>query len=893
MFEDIRLVDLVDEGILAKLQEGFAKMARMAVITVDVEGKPIVEGTHFSDYCLMCRGTEVGKARCEGCNKELADKSFYSNKAEVCFCYAKMINFAAPIMLGNEMIGSLVAGQILTSEVAEEDVRTVAGEIGIDADRLVDASKSIQIIPEAAVVRTKEFLLELSQTISRFASNSYKMHQLRNEAMQAAIQKSDFLANMSHEIRTPMNAVLGMAEMALREDMSEEARQYVRQIQSSGKHLLTIINDILDFSKIDSGKMEIVETPYETLHMIQDISNLINSRIGVKDIEFIVDVPYNMPAELIGDNIRIQQILINLLGNAVKFTQRGKIVLSLSFDRIDDANVMFKAEVSDTGSGIKEKDLQNLFESFYQVDSKRNRNIEGTGLGLAITKQLLGIMNGKINVESEYGKGSKFTVSFPQQVYRESGELNLPKEDSRILMYVDNLVVKEQIKKDLEPTGISIVDGTEENYTSSDGKVFIIVEKRFYTDEFADSHPEVKIVVVDKYDGLNDIHKDNVCVVRKPVSAKQLYAALGFMDSEVEDYESSDSFAFEAPEAHVLIVDDNAINLSVAKGLLEPLHMNVDTVESAAACIEALRKEMYDIILMDHMMPEVDGIEATHIIRRLIPGYEDVPIIALTANAVGGAKEMFIREGMNDFVAKPIETKTIVDKIRKWLPEEKIVLVDKSQIVEDKEDETLEDDVQRIVDMDIAGMNVRGAIKLLGNEKLYLQILKEYYLAIDGRSDIIKNSYESKDYQRYTIEVHSLKSTSRQIGADNLASLAAQLEKAGNNGDIAFIDNKTDELIEDYMKLQEVLEQIFPDAKVKVEHVSADKESTILCLNELVEALNEMDTLMIDDVIEKFGQFDFADDAEVDMFEQLRGAAEEYDIDTCLQIAGEWQKYLK
>lgn len=228
-------------------------------------------------------------------------------------------------MLGDRMIGSFVGGQVLAQPIDPDKMREVAREIEVDEEEFVKAASEIQIIPQAAIDRSTQFIYEFAQVISDMAYSAYLSQQLSKEAMQAAIQKSDFLANMSHEIRTPMNAVLGMAEMAEREEMSDEARAYIRQIQSSGKHLLAIINDILDFSKIDSGKMEIVETPYNVSEMLADISNLVNSRIGTKDLTFIVDVPYDIPVELIGDNIRIHQILINLLTNAVKFTQRGKL----------------------------------------------------------------------------------------------------------------------------------------------------------------------------------------------------------------------------------------------------------------------------------------------------------------------------------------------------------------------------------------------------------------------------------------------------------------------------------------------------------------------------------------------------------------------------------------
>ena len=417
--EDIKLIDLIDVSILQQMQDAFAKMARMAALTTDENGMPVTKGTNFSELCTeYCRKSPIGKARCEQCDKMGAVKSMESKKTVAYKCHANLVDFAAPIMLGNRMIGSFIGGQVLSEAPDEEEMRQVAREIQVDEDKFVDAAKKTQIIPQTAIERSTVFLYEFAQIMSDMAYQAYISRKLSQEAMQAAIQKQDFLANMSHEIRTPMNAVLGMAEMALREEMSTEARNYVSQIQASGKHLLVIINDILDFSKIDSGKMTIVDSIYETEALISDIANVVNSRIGTKDIVFKVDVPCDMPIEMYGDYVRIQQILINLLNNAVKFTDRGNITLRMEFEPIDDENVLFKADVIDTGNGIKEEDLNKLFNSFQQVDSKRNRNVEGTGLGLAIAKQLVTLMGGNVYVKSTYGKGSTFSVEFPQRIQK-------------------------------------------------------------------------------------------------------------------------------------------------------------------------------------------------------------------------------------------------------------------------------------------------------------------------------------------------------------------------------------------------------------------------------------------------------------------------------------------
>ena len=332
------------------------------------------------------------------------------------FCHANLVDFAAPIMLGDRMIGSFIGGQVLSEPPNIERMREIAREIEVDEDAFVEAAKKTQIVPQAAIERSTKFIFDFASILSDMAYKEFRSRELSREAMQAATQKSDFLANMSHEIRTPMNAVLGMAELALREEMSPQAQQYIKQIRSSGKNLLVIINDILDFSKIESGKMNIVEVVYEPLSLVNDLANIVNNRIGSKNLEFTVDLSPDLPRELFGDNIRLHQILINLLNNAVKFTKQGCVSFKLYSEPIDENTVLLKAEVSDTGMGIREEDMDKLFHSFQQVDSKRNRNVEGTGLGLAITQQLLNLMRGSVSVQSVYNQGSTFTVELPQKI---------------------------------------------------------------------------------------------------------------------------------------------------------------------------------------------------------------------------------------------------------------------------------------------------------------------------------------------------------------------------------------------------------------------------------------------------------------------------------------------
>lgn len=640
--------------------------------------------------------------------------------------------------------------------------------------------------------------------------------------------------------------------------------------------------------------MDIIEVDYEPLSIIQDLTSIVNSRIGDKDIEFTMDIAPDMPKKLYGDNIRIHQIILNLLTNAVKFTPKGEVHFKMDFETIDEKTVVMKAEISDTGIGIKKEDMSKLFNSFQQVDSKRNRNIEGTGLGLAISQQLLKLMGGKITVESEYNKGTTFFFEVPQKVIDPQPMVPQLKSKLKTAVLFENPYVKQQLIRDLNRIGGEYVDLAGKDTSEYPEMDCFIVGKFFFTppvQEFIKSHPNIQCLVLVSYDTIDVIEIPNVRVISKPAYSLSLYNAMGIQEIELGGRGGDgDNFAFIAPEAHILIVDDNSVNLTVASGLLEPIKMKIDTAKSAAEAIDMIHHEKYDLIFMDHMMPEVDGVEATHIIRRLVPSYNDVPIIALTANAIGGAKEMFIREGMNDFVAKPIDLKDMLSKLAKWLPKDKIVPVERNgaAIAENAaEEETSADGLKA---SDIKELNIDHALSLLKSEKLFWNVLKEYYNNVDKKSSAILEHKAAEKWRDYTIEVHALKSASRQIGADDIADVAAEMEKAGNEGNIDLINEKTDGLIEDYLKLRDALKKYFAD-ETDEEKRAAGFDDIILLLDKMHEALDNFDTLQIDEVIEEMSGFRYYD-KNAELFEKLKAATEDSDIESCLNIVNEWGESL-
>lgn len=890
----LHLTDLISVEMLQQIQDAFSEMTEMAAQTADSDGIAITQGSRFNDFCIMCRNTEVGRHRCEQCDINGARISQKYNNAFTYRCHAGLVDYAAPIMANGKVVGSFIGGQVLTDTPDIPSIRNTALELGLDPDVYEAAVKKVPIVSREQVEKAAHFLYVIASALSNMAIKGYELHKSNLEIEKASRMKSDFLANMSHEIRTPMNAVIGLADLALREEMPRAAREYIHQIKASGKNLLVIINDILDFSKIESGKMDIIEVEYEPLSIIQDLTSIINSRIGDKDIEFTMDICPELPKMLYGDNVRIHQIILNLLTNAVKFTHQGEVHFKMSFELINNETAILRAEISDTGIGIKKEDMHKLFNSFQQVDSKRNRNIEGTGLGLAISQQLLQLMGGKITVESEYNKGTTFYFEVPQKIIDPTPMIPQLKTRLKTAALFENQYVKAQLIRDLDKIGAEYVDLSDDGSFDNLKVDYFIIGKRFFNQSIQDyvtSHPDMQCLVLVPYDSIDVINIPNVRVISKPAYSLSLYNAMGIQDIDLggNDVEN-DSFAFVAPEAQILIVDDNSVNLTVASGLLEPLQMKIDTAKSAAEAIEMIHNAKYDLIFMDHMMPEVDGVEATHIIRRLVPNYNDVPIIALTANAIGGARDMFISEGMNDFVAKPIDIKDALSKLRKWLPKEKIVPVDENGAVSAPVTAPEGNTQNAFSAMDIKELNVKNALTLLGTEKLFWTVLEEYFHAIDKKSKTILEHKAAERWRDYTIEVHALKSASRQIGADNIADVAAEMEKAGNEGNIALINEKTDGLIEDYLKLRDALEKYFANITAEEERI-AEFEDIVGMLERMHEALDNFDTLQIDEVIEEMSKFQYPDES-TEFFELLKNSAADSDMDNCLKIVNDWGKSL-
>ncbi len=898
---EFKLTDLVDIETLQKIQNAFTDMSGIASLITDARGVIQTKPSGFTEFCgKYVRNSEEGRRRCEKCDRIGAEKAAKAGVSRAYFCHAGLVAFAAPIMAHGHMVGCFLGGQMLTIPPDEEKTRKVAEEIGVDPDELLRAAKDIRIVDERTVEKVSNAVYTIANVLSEIGYGKYQVSLTNMELRKTSNMKSDFLANMSHEIRTPMNAVIGMAEMALREDVSPAAREYIGQIKSSGQTLLTIINDILDFSKIESGKMDISDVEYEPMSMINDVSNIIMTRIGSKDLDLTVDVNPNLPSGLYGDNIRIKQVLVNLANNAVKFTDAGNVNLKIDFLQISEDEIELYVAVTDTGRGIRESDMNRLFQSFQQLDSKRNRNVEGTGLGLAISRQLVALMRGKIHVDSEYGKGSTFSFVIPQKVTDSSYAVEKVAKNLVAAGLIQSEYTARELAMDMEKLGVTYerLESEEDLGRVKDHNAgYLFVEQPLFTEAvqyFLKRNPDVCGVLLANYREVRSYDLANLRVVKKPLyilglsnifNGKEEIGSVSFMEAE--------DFDFTAPKAEILVVDDNAINLTVVKGLLNPLKMKIDTALSGKDAVLMTTDKRYDIIFMDHMMPEMDGVETTRVIRRLLGNNGQVPIIALTANAVEGTAEMFINEGMNDFVTKPIEMRVIISKLHKWLPPEKIEKnrdkkMNAARLNANRDNKAS----QTTTDISIEGLDVKRAMEFLGNENLFWSVLKEYYRVIDKKCAMIQEYEQKEQWKEYTVEVHALKSASKQIGALDLAQVAEQMEAAGNAGNAALIHKITPGMLEEYMFYKGILAPYFVKQEEEQSGRAAKNDEMSVLFGEMKEAMENLDMDAMEKVIKDMGQYSYSD-AQRDIFEKLKNAVEDIDTERCEEILAEWEKVLK
>ncbi|MDD6811159.1 MAG: ATP-binding protein [Lachnospiraceae bacterium] len=735
---------------------------------------------------------------------------------------------------------------------------------------IVSAYQAIRPWSLISGMGTMLIILALYMTIE--SPDSLLIEQLRTEKIKvekATQAKSLFVSNMSHEIRTPMNAIVGMTDILLRSNLTNQQKGYLYNIKNSGNALLAIINDILDFSKIESGKMELVEDSYEPMSMLSDIGMIILNRIGEKPIELLFDIDKELPGKLYGDANRVRQVIINLMNNAAKFTEEGFVKLTIRAKWISEKEIELSVKVQDSGQGIREEDMDKLFGAFQQVDTKKNRNQEGTGLGLAICSQLVGLMGGTIGVTSEYGIGSEFYFTIRQKVEDHAAAAALKCEDDRQLPVISALIqnqyVLEGVKQLAEEYGLTFryEDDIDWQGEEEPGKY----PDYFFVDEITYENCKDQLQVMQEKDVTicvlqnpmrYNFHDPNMKVMNKPLYSLSFCRLLNKEDLMVEDT-AEDQEYFTAPEAKILIVDDNEMNLKVARGLLEPLQLQIDVAESGMQALEMIQLKQYHMVFMDHMMPVMDGVEATRRIRSMgEEHYRKLPVIALTANVLMDAQEEFHKAGMNDFVAKPIEFHQICSVIRKWLPDELIKGADEKNHLQ----ETVQSDLPQI-----EGLDVSEGIKNSGTKELFISLLGDFYKLIDMKASKIEKCLADGMLKDYTIEVHALKNTARMIGAMKLSEWCYRLEQLGNEQNKEVLEKETPGAMELYRSYKPILKPYGLAQEQEKKVVPA--EEIIELLTTIKDATDNFDLDMIDATMKKLEQCQLPEDC-IPLLEELR-----------------------
>jgi len=627
------------------------------------------------------------------------------------------------------------------------------------------------------------------------AEQSDQLYIARDLAEQSNKAKTFFLTNISHEIRTPLNAIIGMNELIVQEDIPPKAVEYALHAKQAGINMLSLVNELLDFSKIEAGKMTIEHSEYSLVSLVNDAISLSYMRAHEKGLLFTVNVDSNIPRLLIGDQQRIREILVNLLSNAVKYTLEGYVSLDIRHVVTDDGIILI-ADITDSGVGIKAENMEYLFGIFYREETPNTKIIEGTGLGLAITKKLCTGMGGSVEVRSEYGVGSTFTVTLPQQVgnYETLADVESPWQKS-VLLYEPRMVYAKSLAGTIENLGVRCdlaVSSPEfyEKVEQGDFQYIFISSFLYKTDsrleELKQKH---NLALITEFD--ESVSEEDAITFSMPVYSTTIANILnGTTDSMASIYASADKnkISFKAPSAKILIVDDYETNLTVVEGLISKYKIKTTTCRSGMDAIEHVKKARYDMILMDHAMPVMDGIEATTAIRALEDesGYfKRVPIVALTANAVSGMREIYLQNQMNDFLAKPIEMKKLDEILKKWIPRRKQELPDADNVKKSTKKEKRDN---KKLQIQIEGIDVQLGLLYCGGEmEYYLKTLKVFYEDAMEKPKQIKEFLENNDIKSFTVAVHGLKSSAMSIGARGVSDFAKDLENAGRSEAIYYI----------------------------------------------------------------------------------------------------------
>lgn len=604
------------------------------------------------------------------------------------------------------------------------------------------------------------------------------------------IQESQSLmfANVSHELRTPLNTIIGVSEILSRSELNEGQLRQVEYISDSGKNLLAMINDLLDFSKLNSNKYELINESYFLEDIIYDTTTSATIRLDDKPIDYLVCIASYVPKQLIGDSLRVRQILNNVISNAVKYTRKGHIITTVDCEYLSDDEIRLIVSVEDTGIGIKKEDIDSVFDNYTRLDADNNKHIEGTGLGMPIARKFAKLMGGDITVDSIYKKGTVFTVNIKQKAA--SPEHLLPEYKNEGAKKKILILEKSQLLS--VHYSMCLEDAYADFYIADDNYEFSEkLSQNSY--DFVLADPDTISMLRDEMDFPDNVTLISLVKTTFNASIQGATIYIPLFAIEISSYLTGRKLhdgretmgqpltIYTMPEKRILIVDDNIMNLQVATGILEPYRMKIDTASSGEAAIDLVKTNAYDLILMDHMMPVMDGEETMNAIRQLDGGqYDNIPVIACTAGAASGSQELYINMGFSDFIAKPLDIYKLHELLYKWLTP-----VENAESFEYRHGDSITS--MELDSGDDEYIDFKEGLARIGSMPIYLKTLRNFCDTIPKKKDIISFSFPN-DIKTFVVEVHGLKGVAAIVSANELARQSLTLEMMGKNEDIAGIE---------------------------------------------------------------------------------------------------------